>query len=146
MKEYSSYKELTSTPEKHLDFLHVIGAHVDDGMNGRQLYDKLSREVTVDNKPFSQAFHLNNLENSSGNWDFDDVPDPVKLEIVQLTSKIKAADPGYDLAHFTVGYEYMINEMKERGVKVEAGLDLSSSDEKKKVAEHTVTASHGPQM
>ena len=48
------------------------------------------------------------------------------LEIVDLTSRIKQADPGYDLAHFTTGYEYMITEMKERGVEVNAGLDHSA--------------------
>jgi hypothetical protein len=79
----------------------------------------------VEGKAFSQAFHLNKLEASSNGWDTDETPDPVKLEIVELTSRIKEADPGYDLAHFMVGYEYMISEMKERGVEVNAGLDHS---------------------
>ena len=134
MKDYENYKELTANPEAHLAFLRVIDTSLSDGLSGRNLYEKLSKEVVVSGKPFSQAFHLNNLENASGNWDFDETPDPVKLEIVQLTSKIKDADPGYDLAHFTVAYEYMIKEMKERGVKVEAGLDHSDSANRKVVS------------
>lgn len=134
MKEYESYKELTASPEAHLDFMKVISANIDEGLGGRNLYDRLSKEVSVAGKPFSQAFHLNNLENASGNWDFDEVPDPIKLEIVKLTSKIKDADPGYDLAHFTIAYEYMISDMKERGVNVDAGLDHSEPAEKKVVS------------
>ena len=103
----------------------MVDASLDEGLGGKNLYQKLAQEITVDGKAFSQAFHLNNLENNSGNWDTDETPDPVKLEIVSLTSKIKQADPGYDMAHFTVGYEYMISEMKERGVDVDAGLDHS---------------------
>lgn len=134
MKEYGNYKELTGTPEAHLDFLRVIDASLSEGLDGRSLFDKLSKEVVVDGKPFSQAFHLNNLENASGNWDFDESSDSVKLEIVQLSSKIKDADPGYDLAHFTIAYEYMIQEMKERGIKVDAGLDHTDTAEKKVVS------------
>lgn len=126
MTEYSSWKEITATPEAHLDFLRVVDARLEEGLGGKNLYENLAKEITVDGKAFSQAFHLNNLETHSTNWDTDETPDPVKLEIVQLTSKIKEADPGYDLAHFTVGYEYMISEMKERGVDVNAGLDHST--------------------
>lgn len=132
-KVYGSYKELTATPEAHLDFMRVIDESINEGLSGN-LCDKLKKEVVVDGKPFSQAFHLNNLENASGNWDFDEVPDPVKLEIVKLSSKIKDADPGYDLAHFTIAYEYMISDMKERGVKVDAGFDHSEPAEKKVVS------------
>ncbi|WP_043201332.1 hypothetical protein [Pseudomonas putida] len=125
MTEYSSWKEITATPEAHLDFLRVIDGKLEEGLGGRNLYEKLSKDITVEGKAFSQSFHLNKLEASSTNWDTDETPDPVKLEIVELTSKIKEADPGYDLAHFMVGYEYMIGEMKERGVEVNAGLDHS---------------------
>ena len=123
MTEYGSWKEITATPEAHLEFLRGVDASLQGGLDGKNLYQKLAQEITVAGKPFSQAFHLNNLESNSGNWDTDETPDPVKLEIIQLTSKIKAADPGYDMAHFTTGYEYMISEMKERGVEVNAGLD-----------------------
>lgn len=134
MKEYSHYKDLTATPEKHLDFLKVVEASINEGLNGKNLYEKLSKEVVVDGKPFSQAFHLNNLETASGNWDFDEVSDDVKLEIVELTEKVREADPGYDLAHFTIAYEYMVNEMKERGIEVKGGLDLEETTEKKVVS------------
>jgi len=134
MKEYGSYKELTATPELHLAFLEAVETSINEGLDGKNLYEKLSKEVTVDGKPFSQAFHLNNLENASGNWDFDEVPDAVKLQIVQLSAKVKEADPGYDLAHFTIAYEYMVNEMKERGIEVDAGLDLTDAIEKKVVS------------
>ncbi|NIF27675.1 hypothetical protein F3J44_14995 [Pantoea sp. Tr-811] len=125
MQEYNNWKEVSGTPEAHRDFLRVVDAKLEEGLGGKNLYERLSKEITVDGKPFSQAFHLNNLESNSTNWDTDETPDPVKLEIVELTSKIKAADPGYDLEHFMVGYEYMISEMKERGVEVNAGLDHS---------------------
>ncbi|ADR62040.1 MULTISPECIES: hypothetical protein [Pseudomonas] len=125
MTEYSNWKEITATPEAHLEFLRVIDGKLEEGLGGRNLYEKLSKEITVEGKAFSQAFHLNKLEASSNGWDTDETPDPVKLEIVELTSRIKEADPGYDLAHFMVGYEYMISEMKERGVEVNAGLDHS---------------------
>ncbi|MBK4987428.1 MULTISPECIES: hypothetical protein [Pseudomonas] len=126
MTEYSSWNEVTATPEAHRDFLRVIDKTLQEGLGGKDLYQKLNQEITVAGKPFSQAFHLTNLERYSGNWDTDETPDPVKLEIVDLTSRIKQADPGYDLAHFTTGYEYMITEMKERGVEVNAGLDHSA--------------------
>jgi len=134
MKEYSDWKQITATPEAHLDFLRVIDGHIEGGLEGRELYQKLNKEVTVDGKPFSQAFHLTKLEANSGNWDTDETPDPVKLEIVKLAEKVKEADPGYDMAHFTTGYEYMISEMKERGVQVDAGLDHSDPEPKKVVS------------
>ncbi|MFP3500539.1 hypothetical protein SB759_40640, partial [Pseudomonas sp. SIMBA_059] len=65
MTEYSSWKEITATPEAHLDFLRVVDAKLDEGLGGKNLYEKLAKEITVDGKPFSQAFHLNNLENHS---------------------------------------------------------------------------------
>ncbi|MDH1305319.1 hypothetical protein N5C40_02080 [Pseudomonas fulva] len=123
MPVYNDWNEITATPEAHRDFLRVVDASVQAGASGQDLYHKLNREITVADKPFSQAFHLNNLERNSSGWDTDETPDPVKLEIVELTSRIKQADPNYDLAHFMVGYEYMIEEMKERGVEVNAGLD-----------------------
>ena len=125
MSEYSSWKDITATPQAHLDFLRVIDGKLEVGLGGKNLSETLAKDVTVEGKAFSQAFHLNKLEASSYGWDTDETPDPVKLEIVELTTKIKDADPGYDLAHFTVGYEYMITEMKERGVQVDAGLDHS---------------------
>lgn len=134
MQEYSDWKAITATPEAHLDFLRVIDGHIEEGLEGRELYQKLNKEVAVEGKPFSQAFHLTKLEANSGNWDTDETPDPVKLEIVSLTEKVKAADPGYDMSHFTTGYEYMIREMKERGVNVDAGLDHSDPEPKKVVS------------
>lgn len=135
MTQYANYNEITATPEKHLNFLRELNAHVNEGLGSRgSLFEKAAKSITVDGKPFSQSFHLNKLESHSDNWDFDEVSDPIKVEIFQLSEAIKAADSTYDIQHFTTGYEYMVGDMKDRGVdittpviKTPAGLDLSKA-------------------
>lgn len=163
MTDYANYNEITATPEKHLNFLRELNAHVNEGLGSRNsLFEKAAKSITVDGKPYSQSFHMNKLESHSDNWDFDEVADPVKVEIFQLSEAIKAADSTYDIQHYTTGYEYMVDDMKDRGVnmsesviKVAGGLDLSKAgspgldtsadglaDILKK--EHVVKVSHDP--
>lgn len=163
MTQYENYNQITATPEKHLNFLRELNAHVNEGLGSRgSLFEKATKSIAVDGKPFSQSFHLNKLESHSDGWDFDDVPDPVKVEIFQLSEAIMAADSSYDVKHFTSGYEYMVEDMKDRGVdittpviKASAGLDLSkagsagldtSSDGLEDLfkKEHVVKVSHDP--
>lgn len=135
MTQYANYNDITSTPEKHLNFLRELIAHVNEGLGSRgSLFEKVQKSIEVDGKPFSQSFHTNKLEHHSGNWDFEDVPDPIKIEIHQLSEAIKAADNTYDIPHFTTGYRYMIEEMTDRGVDIKTpvikgpgGMDLSKA-------------------
>jgi hypothetical protein len=134
MTQYASYNEITATPEKHLSFLREINAYVAQGLDGRSLFEKLQKNVMVDGKPFSQAFHINKLESNSGNWDFDDVPDSIKVEMHQLSEAVKVADTGFDIPFFTIGYDCMVEDMKERGVDISTpvhrapgGMDLSKA-------------------
>lgn len=123
--EFNSYKDLVATPEAHLEFLRVIDSHLVEGKESGHLYKSLNATIKVGGEPFSQAKHLTAMESNSDDWELESTSDAVKVEIVALSEKIKAADSGYDVPHFTIGYEWMIREMKERGVKVEAGLDFS---------------------
>lgn len=126
MTEYANYNDLVATPEKHLAFMREINSFINDGAKAVSLFDKLNVNIKVDGKPFSQAFHLNKLESHSGNWDFDEIDDSVKVEMHQLSEVIKAADGGYDIPHFTIGYEYMVDDMKDRGVDVETSVIKST--------------------
>lgn len=123
--EYSSYKDLVASPEAHVEFLRVIDSHLEQGKGDGHLYKRLNAAVKVGGEPFSQARHLTALEGNSDAWELDDADDAIKVEIATLSQKIKAADPGYDIPHFTVAFEWMIRDMKERGVEVEGGLDFS---------------------
>lgn len=133
MTEYSSYNDITATPEKHRDFLRELNALVNEGLGSRNsVFEKAAKSIVVEGKPFSQSFHLNKLESHSDGWDFDEVADSLKVEIYQLSEAIKAADSTYDLQHFTTGYAYMVDDMKDRGVDIAtpviqapATLDLS---------------------
>lgn len=135
MSQYANYNEITATPEKHLNFLRELNAQVNEGLGSRNsLYEKAAKSILVDGKPYSQAAHMNKLESHADGWDFDDVPDATKVEIYQLSEAIKAADSTFDLQHYTTGYEYMVDDMKDRGVdistpviKVVGGLDLSKA-------------------
>ena len=109
--EYTSYKDLTATPEKHLDFLRVVDSHINTG--GADYYNGLKADVKVNGEAFSQARHLTVLESQSDGWDFEETPEGVKSEIAYLSEKIKAADAGYDLPHFTTGYQWMLSQLKE---------------------------------
>lgn len=133
MIEYASYNDITATPEKHRDFLRELNALVNEGLGSRKsVFEKAAKSIVVEGKPFSQSFHLNKLESHSDGWDFDEVADPIKVEIYQLSEAIKAADSTYDLQHFTTGYGYMVDDMKDRGVDIAtpvitapSALDLS---------------------
>jgi hypothetical protein len=80
------------------------------------LHVRLASDVRVGGKAFSQTSHLSALEAESDGWELDEADDALKLEMVALTRQIKQQDPGYDLAHFTHGFEYAVQEMSERGV------------------------------
>lgn len=110
--EYSSYKEITETPERHRDFLRVVNAHIEN--NSADYYTGLKNAVKVNGEAFSQARHLTVLESQSDRWDFDETDNATKREIANLSHKIKAADPGYDLPHFTTGFDYMVSTTKAR--------------------------------
>lgn len=165
MTEYANYNEITATPEKHRDFLRELNALVNDGLGARNsLFEKAAKAIVVDGKPYSQSFHMNKLESHADGWDFDEVADPLKVEIYQLSEAIKSADSTYDVQHYTTGYEYMVDDMKDRGVdiatpviKAPAGLDLSkagspgldtSADGLENLfkKEHVVKVSHSPIM
>lgn len=129
VQEYASYKDLVKTPEAHVEFLRVIGQEIDDPKGTGSLYARLSSSVRVKDAPFSQAAHLTALESNSDGWDMDEVADSVKVEIAQLSAKVKEADPGYDVPHFTTGFEWMIRDLRERGVSVEGGLHFEQEKE-----------------
>lgn len=120
MKDYKTYSELVASPETHVSFLrNVVEIAKDAAESSQPMHVRLANEVSVRDKPFSQTLHLRALEEESDGWDFDDVNDEVKLEMVALTRQIKKVDSGYDLAHFTHGFEYAVQEMAGRGVSVD---------------------------
>lgn len=129
VQEYASYKDLVKTPDAHVEFLRVIGQEIDVPNGTGSLYARLSSSVRVKDAPFSQAAHLTALESNSDGWDMDEVADSVKVEIAQLSSKVKGAEPGYDVPHFTTGFEWMIRDLRERGVSVEGGLHFKKEKE-----------------
>ncbi len=129
--KYENYEELTSSPEAHVAFLKKVCALMDEH-HGANLYSVLSKNISIGGKEFSQAKHLHVLEMKSDQWDLEfsagdkksvdpDIeitPDPLKIEMAQLTRKIMGMDEGYDLAHHTTGYECMLKDMAQRGVKI----------------------------
>lgn len=129
MKEYGSYNELVNSPEAHVEFLRTVSQDIDQPNGTGCLYERMAASIKVNKAPFSQAKHLTALESNSDGWDLDETADSVKVEIVQLSAKVKEVDSGYDIPHFTSGFEWMIRDMRERGVKVEGGLNFEKEKE-----------------
>jgi len=132
--EYGSYKELVASPEAHAAFLQQINVLIPENGDRREFFQNLKDNVKVNGEPFSQVKHLTTLENSSERWDLEESPDALKLTIAKLSQRFKTIDSGYDLAHFTAGYEYALAEMKGRGLKVENALNLSEFAPDQKVS------------
>lgn len=107
------YKEIVATPQAHVEFLrHVVSLM--DGVSAqgqdasRQLYAKMRDGIEVGGTQFSQARHLLALEKHSGDhWDLEETPPAVLREVLDLSQKIQAFDPGYQVSDFTVGSEWM---------------------------------------
>lgn len=135
-RQFGNYNEITATPETHLEFIQSVADQL-SGLDATNLYEHLKKNIEVDGKPFSQAAHLIKLENNSYNWDFDEVEDEVKVKIVEATGKIAQVDPHYDLGHFTTGFDYMVNDLKERGIPVNVSSNLV-------VEEQAPKATHNP--
>lgn len=106
-----SYESAVGTPEAHQRFLRHVSRVVDAYPGGtdpaRWLYDELRAGIAVAGQPFSQARHQVRLEACSGNWDVEAMPRAQVEEILALSHKIQAFDPGYKLRDFTVGYEWL---------------------------------------
>ena len=107
------YKEVVATPQANVEFLrHIVGLM--DGITAegqdasRQLYMAMRDGIQVGGSPFSQARHLLALEKASGDlWELEETPPEVLREVLVLSQQIQEFDPGYKVADFTVGYEWM---------------------------------------
>lgn len=137
--EYSNYKNLVASPEAHVEFLRIVDSHLEKATDRGDLCHRLNVAITVGGEPFSQARHLTALELNSDAWELESTADAVKVEIAALSQKIKAVDSGYDLPHFTASFEWMVRDLKERGVEVEGGLDFGEEEPERGV-------DFGPQM
>lgn len=128
MKDYQDYKTLVASAEAHVSFLREVADVADAAkVDSQPMHLRLASAIRVGGKPFSQTSHLSALEAESDGWGLDEAEDALKLEMVALSRLIKQEDPGYDLAHFTHGFEYAVQEMKERGVLVGGDGELGAA-------------------
>lgn len=110
--KFDDYQQIVKTPENNVEFLRHVVSVIDglgaEGAEGsRKLHTALRDGVEVGGAPFSQARHLVALEKASGDWEHDEVAPAVLQETLALSQRIHDFDPGYNVPHFTVGYEWM---------------------------------------
>lgn len=113
MRHFSSYEELTKTPQAHLEFLEFVDNEIEKPSSQDLLGFRLADLISIKGKPFSQSRHLISLEHESYEWDWDACTIDEKVRIVALSQVVARNDKGYNLQHFTNRYKDVLKEVRQ---------------------------------
>lgn len=131
-----NYSDIVKTPDAHLEFLRTLKNMTAQAGPGVSLHAIMASNITVgDKEKFSQSKHLFELEKASYIWDLplnqiedkSALHDVKKVEMIKLTQELMSKDQGYDLAHFTSGFDKMAEDIIERKVQMAAAQKPSPS-------------------
>lgn len=123
---YESYKTITATPMAHIAFLEVVVQEIKNPSSLKRLYERLADTISINGQPFSQAKHLQMLDNLSDDWDITEMSDDLKQRMIPLINHIKTVDAGYDIGGFIHGYDWMLRDLEERGVTIQSNDSVNS--------------------
>jgi hypothetical protein len=123
--KFDSYKTMVKTPEAVASFFGEVAQNFKlEGKENERLFQFLTRTVSVDGKPFSQAKHLVALEDQSGNWDLPELPQPVQQSLATNALEIHKLDQGYDVPSFIVGFESMARDLQGKGIELDYSTEV----------------------
>lgn len=122
----SSYAQVTEGPQALVTFFDALHERIAASRRpGERLDVFLARDVKVGGQPFSMGAHLARLEIASDAWDLQEVDSATGVRLVAAVRQMISVEPSYDAGKFILGFDAMINVLREAGVAMEETMPAS---------------------